>query len=132
MGESRNVTMTPDRWLLLRDKHFSVTIQLVSREQEDGSYKYSVMSNHSTFLNMKAKGFCYDMKDDESFLKETRFDTIDLAFEEFKKYVDYCCNLEMSSSMYEIAVQYKFNDCKVKAHPNIIKRMKECGILVKE
>lgn len=123
MGQSRNVEMVPDRWLLLRDRWFNVTIHVEAREQEDGTYKYAVVSSGPTFLNMTVKAFCYDMRDDDKFMKETRHDTKEQAFEAFKEYVEHCCQLGMSHNHTEMAIQYKFNNKQVKAHPNIIEKM---------
>lgn len=133
MGKSSiKLTPIPIKWSLLKDSYFSVDINAEAREQEDGSFLYAISSSSKTFLNLEVKAFCYDMKEDDKFFKETRHASLELALEAFKKYVEYCCELSMCQNTYEMAVQYHFNNKKVKANPIIIKRMKEAGLIVTE
>lgn len=126
MGKSKfELKLVPNSWIVLRDDYWGVFIQIKLHQYSNQGDKFVIMSGDSFYLNKNINAFCLDMKNDDVFFKETRFDSLEEAKLIVESYINYCLSLDMCSDFYQMAIQYNFNNKQVKAPEKVLKQLKE-------
>lgn len=124
------IEIDPIKWLLIDDEFFSCQIYLEKRKQYDRSFKYSISSGTS-FLCSEVLEFIITSRDDDDDMSRTRFDSMEIALDHYKKFIEKALRSKVSD-YYSLAVQNKYNDGKLIDQPLISKSLDKFNISVKK
>lgn len=113
-----------NRWVLIDDEWFSVTLMIESRKQRDKSIKFVVTSGAGFFLHSENMDFCMGDRDNDEFMSKTRFDNFEKALEIYEKYVAKSLS-EKASTHNAMAIQRKYNDEIIIDNPKMTQTIKD-------
>lgn len=113
-----------NRWVLIDDEWFSVTIVIESRKQRDKSIKFVVTSGSEFFLHNEYLDFCMGDRDNDEFMNKTRFDSFEKALEIYEKFVTNSL-AKKAATHSAMAIQRKYNDGVIIENPKMTQIIKE-------